>query len=269
MKVSVFDFNDYKAYLSAWIESKPGKGRGVKSRLAEKALCHPAYISQVLQGPAHFTLEQSALMSEYMGHTQEEEEFFLLLVQIGRAGNEKLRNHFQAKIKQILDKRLVLKNRLSFKKTLSEDKQAIFYSAWYYLAIYILLTIPEFRSREPIARHLSLSMEKVSEVLTFLTSIGLAVEKDGQYLVGEVNLHLGEGSPMLAKHHTNWRLQAIQSLDRTQAGELHYSSVSSASVKDIAKIRAVLVRAIEEARSIIEPSPEEQLFCYNLDLFKI
>jgi uncharacterized protein (TIGR02147 family) len=269
MKVSVFDFQEYKAYLNAWIDSRPGKGRGEKSRMAERSLCHAAYVSQVLQGHAHFTLEQSALISEYMGHSAEEEEFFLLLVQHGRAGNERLRKHFQTKIRQILDKRLVLKNRLNFKKTLSEENQAIFYSAWYYLAIYILLTIPQFRTREPIAHHLSLSMEKVSEVLTFLTSIGLAIEKNGQYSVGEVNFHVGEGSPMLAKHHTNWRLQAIQSLDRPQAGELHYSSVASASLKDIAKIRAILVRAIEETRSIIDPSPEEQLFCYNLDLFKI
>lgn len=269
MKISVFDFLDYKTYLTAWIEQRPGKGRGEKSRIAESALCHAAYVSQVLQGSAHFTLEQSALISHYLGHNLEEENFFLLLIQLARAGNEKLRQHFQRQIRHIQEKRLTLKNRLSFHASLSEENQAIFYSTWYHTAIHVLLTIPKYRDRDSIAKYLALPRETVSEALSFLVACGLAKDKGGVYIVGPVNVHLGEGSPMLAKHHQNWRLQAIRSLERPNANELHYSSVATASEKDIPKIRAVLVRAIEEARMIIKPSPEEQLFCYSLDLFKI
>jgi uncharacterized protein (TIGR02147 family) len=268
MKISVFDFLDYKAYLQAWIDSKPGKGRGEKSRMAEHANFHVAYVSQVLQGPAHFSLEQAALVSDYLRHDVEEERFFLLLVQLGRAGNEKLRKHFEREIRQVQEKRLILKNRLSFKKRLTEEHQGVFYSAWYYVAIHVLLTIPKYRDRDSIARHLSLPSEKVAEALAFLTATGLVQEDRGQYIVGSVSAHLGEDSPMLAKHHANWRLRAIQSLDYPSPNRLHYSSVATASEKDIPKIRAILVRAIEEARAIIKPSPEERLFCYNLDLFE-
>jgi uncharacterized protein (TIGR02147 family) len=237
--------------------------------MAEHAHFHAAYISQVLQGPAHFTMEQAALISEYLGHDLDEEQFFLLLVQLGRAGNEKLRQHYQRQIRLIQEKRLVLKNRLGFKKSLSDDQHGVFYGAWYYVAIHVLLTIPKTWDRDSIAKHLSLPVEKVSEALAFMTSTGLIQEEKGRYTVGPVSIHLGEGSPMLARHHSNWRLQAIRSLEQPSKNQLHYSSVATASEKDIPKIRAILVRAIEEARAIIKPSPEERLFCYNLDLFEL
>ena len=269
MSVSVFDYMDYKAYLSDWINARPGRGRGERSRIAQQALCHAAYISQVLQGEAHFSLEQGALLNEYLAHDLEEENFFLLLLQLGRAGNEKLRAHFLRAVRQVQEKRLVLKNRLSFQKSLSPEHHAVFYSAWYFVAIHVLLTIPGFRDRPSIARHLGLPLEKVSEALSFLVECGLAKEEKGQFIVGPVSVHLGEDSKMLAKHHSNWRLRAIQSLDHPGPNELHYSSVASVAEKDLPKIRAIFVRAIEEARAIIKPSAEEKLICYSLDLFGI
>ena len=65
------------------------------------------------------------------------------------------------------------------------------------------------------------------------------------------------------------RLQAIQSFDEPCADELHYSSVGSISKKDLSKVRAILVKAIEEVRQVVSSSGEETAFCYNLDLFNL
>jgi hypothetical protein len=74
---------------------------------------------------------------------------------------------------------------------------------------------------------------------------------------------------MISKHHTNWRMQAIQSLEREAESELHYSSVITVSEGDAVKIREALVKAIEQVRLIVKPSKDEALYCYNLDLFKV
>ena len=52
MEFSVFEFRDYKAYLKAWIQRRPSKGRGEKSRMATHLRCHNTYLTQVLEGDA-------------------------------------------------------------------------------------------------------------------------------------------------------------------------------------------------------------------------
>lgn len=268
MKVSVFDHHHYRTYLNAWIAAKPSKGRGEKSRFAETIRCHSAYITLVLQGAADLSLEQAALLNDHLGHRLEEAHFFLLLVQHARAGNRPLADHFSVQIKQVLASRLALNNRLEFRKALDSQAQATYYSSWHYGAIHVLLSVPEFRTKERIATHLNLPLAKVAEVLEFLTTVGLAIEGKQGFNIGAATVHLGERSPMIGKHHINWRLRAMDSLDRAKVDDLHYSSVATISRKDLPRVRAVLVKAIEEIRGVVKDSGEEELFCYTMDLFR-
>ena len=179
-----------------------------------------------------------------------------------------LEEYFDQQIKQVLTERLTLKNRLEYRKSLSLQDQATYYSAWYYGAVHVLLSIPGFRTQEKIAFRLNLSVSKVAEILDFLSLVGLAIEEKGRFKIGTTTIHLGEHSPMVAKHHMNWRVRAMESLDRSKSDELHYSSVATIAVKDLPRVRALLVKAIEEVRSVVKDSPEEELFCYSLDLFR-
>lgn len=74
---------------------------------------------------------------------------------------------------------------------------------------------------------------------------------------------------MISKHHANWRLQAIQSLEREQPDELHYSSAVTISKEHVPEIRKILVGAIEQVRAIVKNSPEKCLYCYSFDLFEV
>ncbi len=136
--VFVFDYLDYRKYLLTWIENKPGKGRGFKQLLAENSKCHSAYVSKVLKGSANFSAEQALMLSDFLGHTAEEREFFMLLVQYARAGDERLKQFYHQQIKSSLDHRnAAIKERLEFKKSLSEEDQAIYYSDWHYASRFI------------------------------------------------------------------------------------------------------------------------------------
>jgi hypothetical protein len=95
------------------------------------------------------------------------------------------------------------------------------------------------------------------------------IEKKGRFVSGPVSIHLGNNSPMISRLHSNWRMQAIQSLERERPEELHYSSAVTVSRKHVPEIRKALVAAIEEVRAIVKPSPEECLYCYSLDLFEV
>jgi len=74
---------------------------------------------------------------------------------------------------------------------------------------------------------------------------------------------------MISKHHTNWRMQAIQSFEKENESDLHYSSVITIAEDDIPRVREALIKAVEKVREIVRPSQDEAVLCYALDLFKV
>lgn len=267
MKNSIYDYEDYKAYLCDSLEARGEAKRGERSRLATFVGCHTAYVSQVLNGNAHFSLEQGEQINRYLGHPKDQALFFLFLIQLARAGTPALRRIFEEQLRVLKEKQFVLKDRLEFKRTLSREDQATFYSSWHYGAIHVLVSVPGCHTERGMSEYLGLPVERVSEILQFLVSVGLVVRKEGNYGIGTTHIHLEHDSPMIAKHHTNWRLQGIQSLDRASKSDLHYSSVITSSKADADRIRSILVKAIENVRAIVKDSKDEDGFCYAIDFF--
>ncbi|HLE01689.1 MAG TPA: DUF4423 domain-containing protein [Bdellovibrionota bacterium] len=117
---------------------------------------------------------------------------------------------------------------------------------------------------------MKLSIPQIQGILDLLVRCGLAVQEEGRYRTGTVSIHLGEGSPMLSKHHTNWRMRAIHDLDNGRPeGHLHYSSVVSIAREDVPKAREILLGAIEEIRRVVKDSKENSVYAYCLDLFEV
>jgi uncharacterized protein (TIGR02147 family) len=269
MKGNVFDYRDYKKYLVDSLDARPGGGRGSRSALAEATGCQTAYVSQVLNGNANFSLEQADLINKFLGHAADEADFFLLLVQHGRAGTHSLRSYFMGQINKILEKRLVIKDRLDVKKALSREDQVLYYSNWLYAMVHVMLSIPEFQNREAIAKYLGLPLQRVSEILDFLLSVGLAKRDQGRFKIGDARLHLGSDSAMFAKHHTNWRVQAMRSLDRSGNDDTHYSSVVTLTKEDAVKIRLMIIDFIKEVKVVVKEAKEEEVHAFCLDFFQV
>lgn len=269
MNKDIYDFRDYKAYLKYWIAKKPGKGRGIQTQIANQIGCQTGYVSQILTSNANFSLEQAEGVNQYMGHTYEEGHFFLLLVELTRAGTNDLKKRFQIEIEKILHQRLIFKDRVDIKKSLEPVDQATYYSSWYYAAIHVAVSVPTLRTRDAIIAYFGLTIETANEALTFLTSVGLLEKHGDQYIQGVARLFLGKDSPMIKKHHTNWRLQAMHALDLGIDKNLHFSTVVSLSKSDLLAIKEKLVKAIEETRAIIKDSKEEKVCCFNLDFFDL
>lgn len=170
MTKNLYEYRSYKRYLYDTITEKPSNGRGERSKIAKILNCHLAYVSQVLNGPAQLSLEQADALNEYLGHSPSEADFFLLLVQVERAGTESLKKRFLKRVEQIVSERELLKNRLKDQKELSKDIQPEYYSYWYYTAIHFLIACPEFQTKEALCEKLSLPMPIVTQVLEFLLS---------------------------------------------------------------------------------------------------
>lgn len=266
---NIFKYKDYKAYLREFLGLESKRKAGAQARLALSLNCQPAYISQVLNGQAQLSLEQSDKACQHLGHSEDESLYFLNLVQLERAGTKSLKLIFQKELHKISERQLNLKERLEYKKTLSAEDQATYYSSWVYAAIHVLISIPGLETADGLSLRLKISTKRVREVLDFLTTRGLLEHTSQGYKIGVTSVHLGSDSAFVGMHHIHWRNRAIQSLETQKDKALHYSSVVTLSEEDVYKVRTLLTETIEKIRGVIRPSTDEVGYCYLMDLFEV
>nr|BFD69083.1 hypothetical protein HAGR004_41050 [Bdellovibrio sp. HAGR004] len=269
MNLSVFDFKAYKDFINKWIQEQPKGGHGVKSLIAHHAQCNPAYVTLVLNGDAHFSLEQVEKLKGLLGLTHNDFDFFFLLVERDRAGTQSLRKYLTEKIEKILTERRQLKNRVKSQAPLSIEIQTKYFSSWVYSAIHTALTIPRMQDPRVIANQLKLEETTVREVIRYFIEVGIVVATKKGYEPGEVRIHLPHDSEHIFRHHANWRLQAMKAFDHKKEANLHYSSVMSISQDDFQEIREILLKAIENTKLKIRDSKEETLASIGVDFFKV
>ncbi|MGE0529120.1 MAG: TIGR02147 family protein [Bdellovibrionales bacterium] len=262
---AIFDFDDYKEYLLAREQGWPG--RGMRKELADAMGCQAAYVSQVLNGHSHFSLEQCEKANALLGHTKYEAHFFLLLVQRVRAGTEGLRTYFNQQMEKAKKERKILRNRVGVNPVLNEADQATYYSHPYYALVHMAVTIPEFQTPHALSDQLKVPIAIINQILEFLTTVGLVERQNTKFVVGKARIHLPHDSKLIYNHHRNWRLKAIDNLNFSTAEDLHYSSVVTLSVADFAKLREQLVQFIENAKVTIRESAEEEMAVFNIDFF--
>ena len=266
---SVFEYENYKKYLNDYIKNQPKNGRGLKRRWAEIAGCQVAYISHVLDQEYNFGAEQLESISKSLGHSLQEQEFLLLLLSYQRAGTHSLSSFYKSLIQERKEKYSTLRERMKIKENLTIKDQAIYYSKWYYSAIHIILTIPEYRNADKIASHLGLPLNIVRAALTFLIEKGLVSLNKEQYKVSGPFLHIEKNSPLINQHHYNWRTQSLKSLAVEKENDLHFSSCFSISKDDMNKLKLMVTRHIQESAEVIRPSKEEKLMALCIDLFEV
>ncbi len=266
---SVFSFTHYKEFISAWIEAAPAGGHGLRKKLAAAAQCKTAYISQVLGGKAHFSLEQAERVASLLELSADEKRFFFLLLQQNRAGTPELAEFFSNEMKRMVLARAKLKNRLKATQTLSADDHALYFDSWTISAVHAATTIKACRTKDDIARASGISASQVARALEFLVSRGILAETKEGYRSGSVHIHLPDTSPYLARHHFNWRLRAMQDIEDRKVEGLHYSAVLAFAAKDAPHVKAAIADALAKVRKLIEPSPEEQLFSISADFFPL
>ena len=214
--------------------------------------------------------EQAEKLASHLGWDVSTTTYFLLLVAHARAGTKGLVQHYESEIERLRLEAQVLKNRFKPEKILSIEDQAIFYSSWHYGAIHVCVSIAGCETEEGIASYFDLPLRRVNEIVQILTRVGLIKKSEvGTLAVGSTQVYIGSDSPLISKHHTNWRFKAIDSLDRYKEGDLHYSSVISISKTDVERIRELMTNVIQQIRAIVRESKDEKCFSYALDLFEV
>ena len=266
MVAALFDYNDYKQYLADALDKRTEAEKGQRSKLAQAMSCQPAYLSQVMKGNAELSPEQAVAANLFLNHGPQEGRFFLNLVLKSRAGTKELRDFYQQELRKLLDERLMIQNRIKANRSLTEEDQIRYYSSWHFAAIHVLVSLSAFRTKQTIAKALNISSRIANEALEFLVGIGILKMEADEYRTGETSLHLNANSPLIQKHHSNWKIRILQSLDQFNERDLHYTSVVSCSHEDLKKVKEIMIQSVQKIRAIIKESKDETVAAYTFDL---
>lgn len=265
MIVSVFDFDDYREFLTSWIDAQ--SVRGLRAQLAQAMGVSSTLVSLILKGDKHLSMEQAAEAVDYLGLQEREADYFFTLVEFGKAGSHKLRMKLKNKLRQQKNESKQLGKRLKKDLELTEEKKAIYYSSWIYTGIRNLAALEQFHDVMSLAQRLNLPPSSVHQALEFLVEAGLCKVEKGKITYGPAYTHINHDSPFVNKHHQNWRFRGIQQMDSRSESDLYYTCPMSLSAEAAEEVRNLLLKTIQEALKVVGPSQSEEVRCLNIDWF--
>lgn len=266
--MNIYEFDNYQKYLQNWLFLQPKHGHGILKAWSEKLEVHSTLLSQVVNGKKDFSLEQADKLTELLNLTEQETEYFLLLLMYARAGTQSLKRKFKKRIEHAQEKSKNISARLKVQNSLGEEAKAIFYSSWIYSAIRNLTALPNMNSAEEIAIELGLPRELVQLKIEFLLENQLCLMEEKGLTYGPSRTHVPVDSPWVNQHHKNWREQAEQKMPLKNENDLFFTFPMSLSEKDAEKIRKLIPQWIEEIHKIVGPSDSECVRCLNVDFFR-
>lgn len=261
---SIFEFDSYRVFLAYWLKEM-GKA---KSRFAAAVGISPTMMSLILKGDKHMSLEQAAEAAEFINLNDLETDYFLLLVEAGRAGSFKLQRKLARRIREMQTQASKIANRVKKDMVLSDEEKAIYYSNWIYTGVRNLSAVPKFETVDRIADRLGLPVHQIKRVVEFMLDHGLLKQEGGKLGYGPAHIFIGADSPFVVRHHQNWRLQGFRHMEQLTESNLFYTCPMSLSSEAAEQVRRILPSTIEQVQKVAGPSASERVFCFNIDWFE-
>ena len=263
----IFEYEDYRSYLGAWIKEHSSL-RGVKGKLANAAGISSSLLSQIFKGEKNLTFDQAFNLSEYMGLSDIESDFFRLLIELERAGGQSYRTKLKEKISSTRKQAKRVSNQLSNFKELSREDKAQFYSSWIYTGVRNLVALPHVNNVNKISEILCVEPVIVQKTVKFLLERNLLKETKGSLSYNVAKTHVPDDSPFVCQHHKNWRLKAIDATTRFNSNHFHFTSPMSLSREVYDETRIKLPSLIRSIMKKSNNSNSEIVACLNVDWFK-
>ena len=264
MKALLFHTHDYRQFLKNALSE-----RGMKKGLCEFIPCQSTFLSTVMSGGANLSLEHAIRTAEFLNLSEKESHYFMLLVQLGKAGSKALEAYYLVQIIELQKEQNKISSKIASYETVTLEDQVQFYNSWMYVAIHILCAVPEYQSRKALREYFRLSTKAIDPFVDFMVRNGIIKEKEARLEQGSTRVHLPKGSPFLIKHHANWRMKAIQSFDYEREQDLHYTLVMSLSQKDVERMKQIVFEAISRTDQLLKETGDEVVYALGIDWFRI
>lgn len=266
--MNILEFHDYRLFFESFLKEKPKAGHGLLSQWAKSLRVSTTLLSQILKGKKSLSLELAEALALQIGLSEKEMEYLFLLVQYDRAGTASLKKRLKQKINEAQEASRSLKNRIQNAQKLNSEIKTQYYSSWIYSGVRNLAVCEGIHSLDQLAERLRLPRPLLSEIIDFLLKAALLTAQDKGWGPGVNSTYLSSDSPLVSKHHQNWRLKAMQKMEFQLPEDLFYTSPMSLSEEMARKLRKQLVDIIEELQKKAGPTPSEAVRCLSIDWFE-
>lgn len=273
--MDVFSYEDYKAALREIMKERQRQfgSRFTFERMANTCGIQKTYLSRVLNSTAHLSADQLFTACEFLKLNAEEIGFLILLREHANAHNPKRLSILQKEILDIRKKNLRTEAVFTGKKIDAQRQtQWEYYTDTDIQLIHIFLTISSY-AKQPnlIGQKLGLGVDRIQEILVKLKSWNLIDFKDDVYSVREFSQHLPEDSPIFIPYGILGRMKSLEKMrarDSENKQDYFFSVTFSASEETRIKFKKKILDLIKSFQSEVADSPSQDVFQFNIDLFK-
>jgi uncharacterized protein (TIGR02147 family) len=268
--INIFEFEDYRVFLRTYLGSEANQAAGARKKLLVDTGISTSLLTQILSEAKQLSSEQAYEVALHLNFSEKETDFFLNLVEIGRAGSVKLKERLRSKMALMRADSLKVSSRVSGSVTLTDEEKALYYSNWIYSGIRNLIPTGQGKTIKDIALKLNLAENVVEKATQMLMDFDLLGKDDkGNFIYSRGYTHLDSNNPMIFRHHQNWRQKAIQQMDNYKENHLHYTCPMAVPVEAMAELRARLIEEIKNfSKSLKTAKSPTVSYCLNIDLFE-
>ncbi|MBK8802101.1 MAG: TIGR02147 family protein [Fibrobacteres bacterium] len=268
-ELSVWDYEDYHAYLRDWIEFRKAHSANMSYQwLANKCeFSSRSFLRRVALGEKNLSLVAAHRLSKAMEHGPAEAEYFSALVALGNARTPKDREHHQDRLRQIPRPRQG--------RILNAGEFELF-REWYIVPLRELVTnFPFAQDWNLLGQQLDppISGEQAREAVELLLELGL-LQKDGE-LYRQVESNLSTPTRSASRLVRNYQLKTLelagQSLARHDRDLRHISTLTVGL--DAEHFEVVREKVRNFRRELIALASEiphsDRVYQVNLQLFPL
>lgn len=230
LKISIFDYVDYRFFLTDYFNREKLVVRGFSYRsFAQKAGVSASLLKDILTNRQNLTIQTMHKYASAMDLNAKEIAYFEALVNFNNASNNNEKNRY-------FDEMVSLRGRSSVK--FLDLQQYEYFSEWYHAVVRELIThVGLGCDAEAISRCIepSVSPAKIRKSIKLLKELGLIYENDGIWHASDkvLSSEYQIQSLALKNYHIGMLERARESLDKNSSDERefqgHTLSVSSST----------------------------------------
>jgi len=264
--MEVFSYTQYRKLILDRL--KATDSRWSQNRLSHAAGCSPSWLTRVLSGSVQLTPDQALAIAQAFGFTDNESEYFLLLVEHERAATAALKSRLQGKMKCLREAGRDFHASIETDTLLSDGDCLIYYSSWLFPTLHAACMMRPL-THDEISELVGISPRTAAKFLSELGEMGLVVRHADKWKSTSKKVHLDPKRPAAKIAHTLWRNLTVTHLQQGKENGLHYSAVHCISRKELENVREKLKEAILKCKKTMDDSPEETLAVLCLDLYEL
>ncbi len=269
--MTIFASDTYREAIRSLLDREALRGRRVTlSLLADACRVQRPYISKVMAGAAHLSADQMFELAFFFKLGDDEQKYLFLLLEHERSGLDLRRKSLKVQIDTIRARYLAMARHTSA-ELVRTDVQA---TQGYYLdptvqLAHVFLGLKRYGVDLPLLAHdLQISSERLAAILALLAGLGLIAGKRGRWQITKQHVHLSANESLCLPHQLLLRMRCLERLQKLPAERTFLVSKTFTGAKRLdLKIRDRLLTVLREIEADIAPSPEEEAFQLNIDLF--